>query len=82
MRRTERLQGLRLMKCEEVYDRRCRAVLSPEEAAEVLGVSRRTVGNLLERFVEQGKKVAADDKKVTTEALVVCLIFLFTGLHA
>lgn len=30
--------------------------LSHEEAAEVLGVSRRTVGNLLERFVEFARK--------------------------
>ena len=36
MRRTERLQGLRLMKFEEVYERTCRDVLSQVEAAEIL----------------------------------------------
>ena len=42
MRRTERLQGLRLMKFEDVYGRTYRGELSPSEAAEVLGMSERT----------------------------------------
>ena len=54
MRRTERLQGLRLMKFEEVYERTCRAVLSAEEAAEVLGVSERTFRRWRRRFEAEG----------------------------
>ena len=42
MRRTEQVQGLRLMKFEEVYGRTHRSGLSQAEAAEVLGVSERT----------------------------------------
>ena len=38
MRRTEQVQGLRLMKFEEVYGRTHRGGLSQAEAAEVLGV--------------------------------------------
>ena len=41
MRRTEQVQGLRLMKFEEVYGRTHRGGLSQAEAAEVLGVSER-----------------------------------------
>ena len=39
MRRTEQLQGLRLMKFEEVYGRSYRGELSQQEAAEILGIS-------------------------------------------
>ena len=39
MRRTEQLQGLRLMKFEEVYGRSFRGELSQLEAAEILGMS-------------------------------------------
>ena len=42
MRRTEQLQGLRLMKFEEVYGRSYRGELSQVEASEILGVSERT----------------------------------------
>ena len=42
MRRTERLQGLRLMKFEEVYGKSRGGTLSLAEAAEVLGMSERT----------------------------------------
>jgi len=54
MRRTERLQGLRLMKFEEVYERTCRAVLSPGEAAEVLGMSERTFRRWRSRYEAEG----------------------------
>jgi len=54
MRRTDRLQGLRLMKFEEVYERTSRAVLSAEEAAEVLGVSERTFRRWRGRFEAGG----------------------------
>ena len=39
MRRTEQLQGLRLMKFEDVYGRTYRGELSQSEAAEILGMS-------------------------------------------
>ena len=38
MRRTECLQGIRLMKFEEVYGRTRAGTLSQEEAAEMLGM--------------------------------------------
>ena len=41
MRRTEQLQGLRLMKFEEVYGRSFRGELSQLEASEILGMSER-----------------------------------------
>ena len=50
MRRTERLQGLRLMKFEEVYARSCHGELSRLEAAESLGMSERTFRRWRDRF--------------------------------
>ena len=50
MRRTEPLQGLRLMKFEDVYGRSYRGELSQAEAAEVLGMSERTFRRYRERF--------------------------------
>ena len=54
MRRTERVQGLRLMKFEEVYGRTCRGVLGQAEAAEILGVSERTFRRWRDRFEADG----------------------------
>ncbi len=54
MRRTERLQGLRLMKFEEVYGRTLRGVLSVAEAAEVLGMSERAFRRWRHRFEAEG----------------------------
>ena len=54
MRRTERLQGLRLMKFEEVYGRTYRGELSQGEAAEILGVSERTFRRWRDRFAAEG----------------------------
>jgi transposase len=54
MRRTERLQGLRLMKFEDVYERTCRNVLSQGEAAEILGISERTFRRWRDRFAAEG----------------------------
>lgn len=54
MRRTEQLQGLRLMKFEEVYGRRYRGELSQQEAAEVLGVSERTFRRWRDRYQAEG----------------------------
>ena len=42
MRRTEQVQGLRLMKFEEIYERTTARRLSQHEAASILGVSERT----------------------------------------
>ena len=54
MRRTERLQGLRLMKFEEVYGRSYRGELSQGEASEVLGVSERTFRRWRDRYEAEG----------------------------
>ena len=54
MRRTEQVQGLRLMKFEDVYGRTYRGELSQAEAAEVLGMSERTFRRWRERFEADG----------------------------
>ena len=54
MRRTERLQGLRLMKFEDIYGRSYRGELSQSEAAEVLGMSERTFRRYRDRFEADG----------------------------
>ncbi len=54
MRRTEQLQGLRLMKFEEVYGRSFRGELSQLEAAEVLGTSERTFRRWRDRYEAEG----------------------------
>ena len=50
MRRTEQLQGLRLMKFEDVYGRCYRGDLSQAEASEILGMSERTFRRWRERL--------------------------------
>jgi len=54
MRRTEQLQGLRLMKFEEVYGCSYRGELSQLEAAEILGMSERTFRRYRDRFEAEG----------------------------
>jgi len=54
MRRTEQLQGLRLMKFEDVYGRTYRGELSQCEAAEILGMSERTFRRYRVRFDADG----------------------------
>ena len=54
MRWTEQIQGLRLMKFEEVYGRTHRGGLSQAEAAEVLGVSERTFRRWRDRYEAEG----------------------------
>ncbi len=55
MRPAEVLQGLRLMKFEDVYGKTCRGELSQSEAAEILGMSERTFRRSRDRFeAEQG----------------------------
>ena len=50
MRRTDVLQGIRLMKFEEIFERTRSRELSQEEAGLVLGVSERTFRRWRERF--------------------------------
>ena len=50
----EQVQGLRLMKFEEVYGRTHRGGLSQAEAAEVLGVSERTFRRWRDRYEAEG----------------------------
>ena len=54
MRWTERLQGLRLMKFEDVYGRSYRGELSQLETAEILGMSERTFRRWRDRFEAEG----------------------------
>ena len=54
MRRTEQLQGLRLMKFEDVYGRCYRGDLSHAEASEILGMSERTFRRWRERYEAEG----------------------------
>ena len=54
MRRTEQLQGLRLMKFEDVYGRCYRGDLSQAEASEILGMSERTFRRWRERYEAKG----------------------------
>ena len=54
MGRTEQLQGLRLMKFEDVYGRSFRGELSHLEASEILGVSERTFRRWRDRWEAEG----------------------------
>ena len=54
MRRTEQLQGLRLMKFEDVYGRCYGGDLSQVEASEILGVSERTFRRWRDRYEAEG----------------------------
>lgn len=54
MRRTEQLQGLRLMKFEEIYGRTYGGELSQLEASEILGVSERTFRRWRDRYEAEG----------------------------
>ncbi len=54
MRRIEQLQGLRLMKFDEVYGRTYRGELSQLKAAEILGMSERTFRRWRDRFEAEG----------------------------
>ncbi len=60
MRRTEQLQGLRLMKFEEVYGRNYRGELSQVEAAEILGTNERTFRRWRDRFEGEGAEGMCD----------------------
>ena len=68
MRRTEQLQGLRLMKFEEVYGRSYRGELSQLEAAEVLGVSERTFRRWRGRYEAEGAEGLYDRRLGRTSA--------------
>lgn len=73
MRRTEVLQGIRLMKFEEIYERAARRELSQLEAASILGVSERTFRRLRDRFEAEGAEGLYDRRlgKVSGRAVPV-----------
>jgi transposase len=54
MRRTEQVQGLRLMKFEEIYERTTARQLSQSEAASILGVTERTFRRWRDRYEAEG----------------------------
>ena len=94
MRRTEVLQGIRLMKFEEIVDRTRSRELSQGEAASVLGVSERTFRRWRDRFEADGaeglydrrlSKVSARRVPVDTVIEVLDLFdtryFDFTARH-
>ena len=54
MSRTVTLQDIRIMKFEDLYDRRCKGLLTQEEGAEILGVSVRTFRRYEGRYEEEG----------------------------
>ena len=54
MRRTEQLQGLRMLKLKDVFGRWDEGDLSQLEAAELLGMSERTFRRWVRRFDEEG----------------------------
>jgi transposase len=60
MRRTEVLQGLRVMKFEDVYGRWQASRLSQAEAAEILGMSERTFRRWRDRYQADGLEGLAD----------------------
>ena len=68
MRRTEQLQGLRMLKLRDVLSRWEAAELSQAEAGELLGMSERTLRRWARRFEEDGADglVACDGAKVVT----------------
>ena len=68
MRWTERLQGLRLMKFEEVYGRTHRGALSQGEAAEILGVSERPFRRWRDRYEAEGAEGLYDRRLGRAEA--------------
>ena len=76
MRWTEQVQGLRLMKFEEVYGRTHRGGLSQAEAAEDLGVSERTFRRWRDRYEAEGADGLYDRRLGR-----VCLPFISSGVH-
>ena len=60
MRRTEQLQGLRMLKLRDVVWRREAGSLSQLEAAELLGMSERTLRRWIRRFEEDGEEGLID----------------------
>ena len=71
MRWTEQVQGLRLMKFEEVYRRTHRGGLSQAEAAEVLGVSERTFRRWRDRYEAEGADGLYDRRLGRVSARIV-----------
>ena len=72
MRRTERVQGLRLMKFEEIYGRTRRGALAQSEAAEILGVSERTFRRWRDRYEAEGAEGLYDRRPVGARYRSAC----------
>lgn len=62
MKRTEVLQEIRIMKFEDIYSRRQARQLSQEQAAEILGVSVRTVRRWEDRYEAEGAEGLYDKR--------------------
>jgi transposase len=62
MRRTELLQEIRKMRFEEVYYGWSESRLTQEEAAQILGVSDRTVRRYIDRYEERGMEGLLDKR--------------------
>ena len=69
MRRTEQVQGLRLMKFEEIYERTTARRLSQHEAASILGVSERTFRRWRDRFEASGAE-GLYDRRLASDLLM------------
>ena len=84
MRRTEVLQGIRLMKFEEILDRTRSRVLSQGEAASVLGVSERTFRRWRERYDAEGAEGLYDRRlgKVSARRVPVDTVIEILDLFA
>ncbi len=82
MRRTEVLQGIRLMKFEEILKRTRSRELNQEEAASVLGVSERTFRRWRERYDETGAEGLYDRRlgKVSARRVPVDTAIEILGL--
>jgi transposase len=82
MRRTEVLQGIRLMKFEEILKRTRSRELNQEEAASVLGVSERTFRRWRERYDETGAEGLYDRRlgKVSARRVPVDTVIEILGL--
>ena len=71
MRRTEQLQGLRMIKLRDVLSRWEAGSLSQLEAAEVLGMSDRTFRRYIERFEAEGDEGLVDRRLGRRSGLAV-----------
>ena len=87
MRRTELLQEIRKMRFEEIYSRWTQKRLSQEQAAEILGISSRTLRRYIGRYEEDGLD-GLHDKRLTQASFrraavdeVMGLVQLYRSRH-